>query len=378
MRQVGVVGVGMIPFGRYPDRAVPDLGREAVLAALADYGGDPRRIGAAYCGSVYSGMMTGQRILRDLGLTGRPVTNVENACSSGSTAFRQAYLAIAHGEVDVALAMGVERLSRLGGGTIPLDEDDWNVQQGFVMPAIYALRARRYLDQYGWGVEALADVAVKNRGHAAHNPYAQFRDPVTREQVLASRPVAEPLTLMQCCPTGDGAAAAVLCALDAAGGGPRPVRVLASALTSGRLETGPDDITVAEITVRTAAEAYRQAGLGPDDLSLAELHDAFTISELMYYEALGLCRPGEAPRLLRDGVTRLGGRRPVNPSGGLLAKGHPLGATGMAQIVESVWQLRGAAGPRQVDGARVALTHCTGGGISGLDHGACTIHILAA
>jgi benzoylsuccinyl-CoA thiolase BbsB subunit len=368
----------MIRFGKYPQATLADLARPAVLAALADAGVERRSVQAAFCGTALGGMLAGQRVLKTLGLTGLPVVNVENACSSSAAAFREAWAAIASGQYDVALVIGVEKLTKFGGGTLPLEEEDWEVSHGLTMPALYAMRANRYMHEYDLAVEQLAAVAVKAKAHATLNPHAQFRKTVTLEEVLASKPVAEPLTLYQCCPTGDGAAALVLCAASEAGRyAGQPIRVLASELASGKFTGGFRDMTSPEITVRGAAEAYEQAGLGPQDIDVAEVHDAFTIAELMYYEALGFCGRGEAARLLADGSTSLGGRVPVNPSGGLLSKGHPIGATGAAQMVEIVWQLRGTCGPRQVEGAHVGLTHATGGGISGLDHGACAIHIFA-
>jgi benzoylsuccinyl-CoA thiolase BbsB subunit len=205
-----------------------------------------------------------------------------------------------------------------------------------------------------------------------------MRKTTTVEEVLGSRPIADPLTLFQCCPTGDGAAAAIVCAREVADRfDATPISIRASGLHSGRYTPGHRDMATAEITVGTARDVYEQAGIGPEDLDVVELHDAFTIAELMYYEALGLCGPGEAPGLLRRRDTSLGGSIPVNPSGGLLAKGHPIGATGTAQLVEVVRQLQGRCEDRQIEGARVGLIHATGGGISGLDHGACSIHILA-
>jgi benzoylsuccinyl-CoA thiolase BbsB subunit len=322
-------------------------------------------------------MMAGQRILGRIGLTGIPVTNVENACSSSSTALRQGVMAIRSGECDVVLVIGVEKLTKFGGGTLPLEEEDWEVRQGLVMPALYAMRAQRYMHEFGLTREQLAKVAVKNRGHGTMNPDAQLKKAVTLDEVLSSRPIADPFTLLQCCPTGDGAAAIVLCASSvAAQFRSDPVRVAASDLTSGHYMSGHRDMTSPEITMRGAKEAYEEAGLGPEDINVVELHDAFTIAELLYYEAFGFCARGEAARLLESGQTSLGGRTPFNPSGGLLAKGHPIGATGAAQVVEIVRQLRGEAGARQVPKAKVGMTHATGGGISGFDHGACSIHIF--
>lgn len=245
------------------------------------------------------------------------------------------------------------------------------------MPALYAMRAQRYLHDHDLSTDVLADVSVKNRSHGLLNPIAKFCKPATREEVLASRMVAEPLTLLQCCPAVVDGAAAVVLSTRSTCGQAAPIRVRASVVQSGIFETAPVDMTEAEITARTAGLAYEQASLGPEDLDVLEVHDAFTISELLYYEALGLCSRGEAADLLASGATALGGRTPVNPSGGLLAKGHPPGATGVAQIVEICEQLQGRAGKRQVREARVGLTQVTGGGISGVDHAACSIHILS-
>lgn len=378
MSGASIIGVGMVPFGKFPNRTVVDLAWPAVKAAIADAGIDPRRIQAAFCGTTFGGMMTGQRVLGQIGLSGIPITNIENACSSSSTALRQGVAAIRSGQHDVVLVLGVEKLTKFGGGVLPLELEDWDVSQGMMMPALYAMRAQRYIHDYGLTKEQLAQVSVKNRRHGSLNPDAQMREPVTVEQVLNSRPVADPFTLLQCCPTGDGAAAIVLVSDKlAAQVGRAPIRVLASDLTSGRFTPGYRDMTIPEITVRGAHEAYEEAGLGPDDIDVAEVHDAFSIAELLYYEAFGFCGRGEAGRMIADGETALGGRLPVNPSGGLLAKGHPIGATGAAQVVEIIRQLRGEAGPRQVEGAKVGLSHATGGGITGFDHGACAIHIFA-
>jgi len=241
------------------------------------------------------------------------------------------------------------------------------------------MRAQRYLHEHGHTVRDLAAVAVKSRRHGALTPYAQFRQPTTLEEVLASRPIADPLTLMQCCPTGDGAAAVVIGPADSRH---RPVHdrvaVLGSHLASGKYVSGFRDMTVPEITVRCAGELYEEIGVDPRDLDVLECHDAFTIAELLYYEALGLCGRGEAPSMLHGGVTSLGGRNVVNPSGGMLSKGHPVGASGVAQIVEIARQLQGRCGARQVEGAKLGLTHVTGGGTAGFDHGACCIHVFGS
>lgn len=379
LRPVKVMGTGIVPFRKYPGRPVALIARPAVNEAIAESGLARSQIEAIYCGSALAGWMTGQRIARETGLSGVPVVNVENACSSSATAFHEAVVAIGSGVIDRALVVGVEKLSALGGGTLPLDGEDVEVSNGMVMPALYAMRAARYLHDHGHTARDLAAVSVKSRAHASLTPYAQFREPVTVEQVLASRPIADPLTLMQCCPTGDGAAALILGpADDRTPTGHPGIAVLGSHLASGRYVSGFRDMTVPEITVRCSTEIYQESGIDPRDLDVLECHDAFTIAELLYYEALGLCRPGEAPRLLHDGTTSLGGRNVVNPSGGLLSKGHPVGASGAAQIVEIVRQLQGRAQRRQVEGARLGLSHVTGGGTAGFDHGACCIHIFGS
>jgi acetyl-CoA acetyltransferase len=377
VKTVSVIGVGMIPFGKYPDTHIADLGWPAVKAALKDAAIDGKRIEAVYSGTARGGAMLGQRIMGRIGLAGLPIVNVENACSSSSSALAQAVIAVGSGAYDVVLVLGVEKLTTFGGGTLPLDEDDWEVHLGLTMPALYAMRAQRYMHDYGVTPAQIAGVSVKNRQNGAQNPEAQMRKEVTLAEVLSSRMIADPFTLLQCCPTGDGAAAIVL-ASDRVARQFRadPIAVRASHLTSGRFMAGFRDMTSPEITVRGAAECFEEAGLGPEDIDVAEVHDAFSIAELLYYEAFGFCPRGEGAALLASGATRIGGRIPVNTSGGLLAKGHPVGATGAAQVVEIVRQLRGQAGPRQVEGARIGLSHATGGGISGFDHGACSIHIF--
>ncbi len=378
MREVAIIGVGMIKMGKFPDRMLSSMGREAVLLAMKDAGVQRGDIQAAYSGTLHGGSLLGQRIFKDLGMTGMPINNMENACSSGSSALREGWLGVASGLYDMVIAVGSEKLSALGGGTLPLEKEDLEVSQGMVMPALYAMRARRYMHDFNATKEDLAKVVVKSRRNASLNPLAQMTQPTTVEEVLNSRMIADPITLFQCCPTGDGAGAAVLCSLEKARKYTRhPILIKASVLVSGKFEPGFRDMTTPEITVRGSKLAYEMAGLGPKDIDVAEVHDAFSIAELLYYEALGFCGRGEAPRLLEEGATSIDGRIPVNPSGGLISKGHPVGATGLAQVTELVWQLRGQAGPRQVKDAKVAMTHCTGGGIYGLDHGACSIHILA-
>jgi benzoylsuccinyl-CoA thiolase BbsB subunit len=377
MSNVYVIGTGMIPFGKFPDRTLAEIGWPSLREAILEAGVAPHSIDAIYCGTALGGMLAGQRVAKAVGLSGMPIVNVENACSSSSSALAQAYTAIACGRFDTIAVIGVEKLTKFGGGTLPLEKEDWEVNQGMVMPALYAMRANRYMHEHGLTERQLAQVSVKAHDHGALNPLAQIRKRVTLEEVMQARPVAGPFTLWHCCPTGDGSAAVILASENVAKKvKPDAVRVAASEVTSGKYTNGYRDMTTAELTVRGAHEAYEMAGIGPEDVDVAEIHDAFTIAELMYYEAFGFSTKGEAYALLDSGATSLGGRIPVNPSGGLLSRGHPVGATGAAQAVEIVRQLEGRAGKHQVEGAKVGVTHATGGGMAGFDHGACSIHIF--
>lgn len=378
LQDVYVVGIGMVPFGKHKETPLSELAAGAIQAALLDAGFSGDELGAAYMGTQWGGSMVGQRALKHTGLLGMPIINVENACSSGSTALHLAKSAVATGLHEAVLVIGGDKLSTQGG-PLPRHPEDFDGSLGMSPPALYATRARRYMHEYGATDADFALVCVKNRNHAVHNDKALFQAATSVDEVLSSRLVCDPLTLLQCCARADGAAAVVVANESwARKARHAPARILASQLCSGKYRGDFRDMTTPEITVRCAAKAYREAGLTPADIHLAEVHDAFSVAEMLYYEALGFCRPGEAKHLLREGATTIGGRLPVNTSGGLIAKGHPPGATGVAQIVEAVEQLRGHSGKRQVKGARRALTHCTGGGVSGLDHGACTIHILAS
>lgn len=374
-----IAGVAMTRFTRH-EASMQDLAQTAVLGAVADAGIELPDVEAIYACNVFGGMALGQVLMRDLNLDGQSIYNVENACASSATGVHLACHALAAGVYDTVVVYGVEKLTANGGGTIPLQRNDYMTElyarAGLALPAVYAMRATRYLEEFGVNADVLGGVSVKNRRHGALNPYAQTRSVVSLDEVMDSRMVFDPLTLLQCCPSAVDGAAALVLTRNKPSNRARPVRVLASSVQSGRLETGCDDILAAEITVRAAKKAYEQAGVKPADLNVIELHDAFSIAELIYYNALGLCERGEAHDLLASGATALGGRIPVNPSGGLLAKGHPLGATGVAQMVEAVWQLEGRADDRQVPGASLALTQCTGGGIAGVDHAASAVHIL--
>lgn len=380
MKEVYIIGVGMIPFGKFPGTTVTDMACRAYLDAVKDAGIDPRRIEAAFIGHVRQpgqGAMVGQRIMREAGITGIPVLNVENICSSGSSALWCAFGLIASGQYDLALVIGVEQLSTLGRGVLPPRQEDLEGLQGMILPSYFAMVARRHMAEYGTTIEQLARISVKNHKNGSLNPYAQYQKEVTLEEIYQAPMVADPLTVLHCCPTGDGAAAAILCSEKVVKQyTAEPIQIAASVLTSGTYHEGWRDLTTNDQTRRAARKAYEMAGVGPDDLDLVELHDCFTIAELFHYENLGLCPKGEGGRLIDTGQTELTGRIPVNPSGGLLAKGHPLGATGVAQIVEIVRQLRGRAGKRQIPKASVGLAHCVGGVVDGLDLGACTVHIL--
>ncbi|HLE38236.1 MAG TPA: thiolase family protein [Acidimicrobiia bacterium] len=378
MTKVHVIGVGMTRFGKHPDRNAADLGAQALLEAISDAGIDPRLIEAAYCGHVFQGMVTGQRILAQVGLAGLPLSNVENACSSGATAIREASLAIRAGEHDVVAAVGTEHLTTRFAGALTPDPGDPEAAVGATMPAVYAMRARRYMAETGMTREQLARVAVKNRKNAAANPLAHFRKEITVAEVLASRPIADPLNLLDCSPVTDGAAAAILVSDRVAKrlGGGRTVRLAASTLLTGSVETEPTSMTFEPLTRKTAEAAYERAGIGPDEVDFAEVHDCFSIAEVLRVEGLGLFPQGEYPGAVERGEADIGGRLPINSSGGLIGKGHPLGGTGVAQVVELVRQLRGEAGDRQIPHPRIGLAHCRGGKAVGIEGAACTVQIL--
>jgi benzoylsuccinyl-CoA thiolase BbsB subunit len=353
---------------------VEELGRQAIHAALRDSGIDPHRLPVAYCGHSHQGRVAGQRALKQAGIVGIEVVNVENACAGGSTSFRQAYIAVASGLYDLALAVGMEKV---GSGLLPSNEEDLDALQGRVLPGHYAVKAMRHMREFGTTVEQLAMVSVKSHRNAVLNPLAQYQEEVTLEQVLTSRLVADPLTLLQCCPTGDGAAAAILGSKQEAEKASHPrVRVAGSAVRSGGFMGSGKDILSSPLTRETAKAAYDMASLGPEDIDVCECHDAFTIGEILHYENLGFCRRGEGGRLVQEGKTEINGSIPVNTSGGLLSKGHPLGATGIAQVFEVVQQLRGEAGKRQIRNPRVGLTHTMGGAIPELEAGACSVHVF--
>lgn len=403
MREVAVVGAGMTRFAKHIDRSMKDLAREAVAGALQSANVEKNALEAVAVGNAMAGLMTGQEcirgqvVLRDMGIGGIPVINTENACASAATAFHLAWLYVASGMYDVVMAIGMEKLfhedkqksfAALGSAIdvelmqqtlAEMDKAATGQEEGAgaeksrsLFMDFYAKCAREHMRAYGAKKEHFAKVAAKNHTHGSLNPHAQFQTPRTVEEVLASPVIAEPLTRMMCSPIGDGAAALILTSGDMAKKfTSKPVYVKASVLGSGK-DHNPDEPAITE---RIARKAYEMAGLGPEDIHVAEVHDASAPAELILCEELGFCKPGESRRLIDEGVTALGGRLPVNPSGGLLAKGHPVGATGVAQIAEIFWQLRGEAGKRQVADARVGLTE-NGGGLLRGEAAAVAVHIL--
>lgn len=380
MASVMVGGVGMIPFGKHVKRTVVDMSAEAAYLALKDAGMKPGEVemgffASAGAAALFGDVTVGQNVFWEVGINRIPVFNVENACTSGSTAFYLAYMAIAAGAIEAALVVGAEKLYVPNVGLLNSGASELDTRLGMVTPAGFALRAVRHALEFGTTPDQMARVAVKNRRHAMDNPLAQFRNPITVEEVLTAPMIVDPLTRLMCCPIADGAAAAVLCSPAVARRIGRAVNVLAAVYCTGSYEN-PQDLTHWETDYRACRMAYEKSGIGPEDLDVVECHDAFAIAEILHYEALGLCPEGEGGKLVLQGDVALGGKIPVNVSGGLLSRGHPPGATALAQVYEIVTQLRRVAGVRQVEGARVGLAHCMGGD-KAADAKSCTVIILS-
>lgn len=365
---VEIAGVGLHPFGRFGEKSVVDMGVEAVRSALAEAGVARNGFQAAYCGTVYSGVAGGHKVLTVLGMTGMPIMNIEAGCASGGAALILGVEAIAAGRCDTVLVFGMEKMPR---GIIRSSFfEPWREEAGLAAtPAYFALRAQRLMLESGVTREHLAQVSVKNHRHGVDNPYAMFRKAMTREAILNAQIVCDPLTLFMLCSPNEGAAAVVLRRAE----GERSGRVVvAGAALRSHLPgavlgehtplSGLSAEAVASPSELAARAAYEQAGIGPRDLDVVELQDTDSGRELLSYEELGLCEKGGAGAFLASGAPEMGGRLPVNPSGGLLSKGEPLGASGLGQIIELYWQLRGAAEKRQVEGAKVALAHTVGRG----------------
>ncbi|WAG81571.1 thiolase family protein [Metapseudomonas furukawaii] len=406
-----IAGVGITPFGKQPDRSVKDLVREAVTAALQDAGCEARDVQAIYFATAGQGAIEGQHMvageiaLKAMGITGIPVTNVENACASSSTALNAAQWYVAAGGGDICLVVGVDKLfSPDKEKSFAVFDGAWDVHTAhaqaevlralaprvqppadYVEPGrrsvfmdIYASLARLHMQSFGTTQRQIAAVAAKNHTHSMCNPMAQFQYPLTIDEVMAARAVSWPLTLPMCAPIGDGAAAAIVC--NEAGlrrlkslRRERAVRLHASVLRTAT-ERAPEDYAH-HLCHLAALEAYEKAGVGPQDMSLAEVHDATAFAEIQQTEALGFCAFGEGGPMAESGATTLGGRIPINVNGGLLSRGHPIGATGLAQVHEMVTQLRGEAGARQVEGARFAIAE-NGGGFNGVEEAVTCITIL--
>jgi acetyl-CoA acyltransferase len=380
-RKAYVVGVGMTRFERPGTRDwdYPDMVAEAGSAALRDAGIDFAEVQQVIAGYVFGDSCAGQRAVSELGLTGVPVHNVNNNCATGSSALVLARQAVEGGLADVAMAVGFERMQRgaiaatYADRAMPLERHLATIAAGHppeptpMAPQTFGMAGREHMERYGSTAEDFARVAEKNHRHSADNPHAQFRDVYTLQEVLASPVVHAPLTRLQCSPTSDGAAAAVLMSADAvdrAGRWDQAVEITAQSMVTDLPTSFVAGSAIAavgsDMTRRAARAVYEQSGLGPEDVDVIELHDCFSVNEVLTYEALGLAREGQGHRLAAEGATTYGGDVVVNPSGGLISKGHPLGATGLAQCSELVWQLRGEAGPRQVLDARVALQHNLG------------------
>jgi acetyl-CoA acyltransferase len=376
MSDVYVVGIDMIRFGRYPERTVAQLAAEASFMAFDDCGSSIKDVQALYSGNIGE-TMTGQRTLQLIGQTGIPVVNCTNACATGATAFREAWISIKAGLHDTVLCIGVEKMTagmlikkKVGNEPLPTE----GLIGSETMPAVFSMVGMEHSRKYGTTLEQFAKVSVKNHHHSTFNAKAMYQKETPLEEVLNSEMIAYPNTKLMCSVNVDGAAAAVLMSERKArerGLLKRAVRVRASALASdawSERNLAMQDVNT--VTRLAARSAYEMSGVDPKDLSMVELHDCFATAEILHYENLGLCAEGEGGRLIDSGETALGGRIPVNASGGLLSKGHPLGATGIANIYEVVTHLRGEAGQRQVAGARIGLTHVVGLG------SACAVHIL--
>jgi acetyl-CoA C-acetyltransferase len=382
MRDVLIAGIGSTTFGKHPDTAIQALAIGAANAAILDAGLDRSEIGALYLGNFVSGPLTGQEVLAGLvadglGLPQIPCTKVEGACASGGIAFRHAYLAVATGLCDAALAVGVEKMTHADSTTTTaalncaMDNRSDGIS-GLTFPGLFGLAWHIHAERYGTTRDQVSAVVTKNKANGLLNPLAQMGATVGRDEIVQSPLICDPLRLFDCCPTSDGAAAVLLVAGDRAGAVTSPrVRVKASAQTRGSARiAGHPDLCTFDATVAAAEAAYRQAGITAADVDFVELHDCFSIAEILDSEDLGLMPRGHGPAYAAEGRTRVDGDRPINPSGGLLSKGHPVGATGIGQIYESVLQLRGTH-PNQVRDARIGLTHNLGG--TGV---ACTVNIL--
>lgn len=380
MTETYIAGAGMVRFGKFPVEVTFErLAVGAARAAMRDANVVASNIEAVYVGHVFGGPVAGQRVATQLGLGGKPVSNHENYCASGATAIREASIAIKAGMHDVVLVIGAEKMTdRVAGGVMP-DPTDLDAINGMVMAANHGMSARRYMYDHGATREQIAAVAVKNHAHSVHNPYAQYQHPISLQQVLDARTIADPLGLYDCSPISDGAAAVVLCSpagLKQLGITTAP-RIAACALVSGSPVKTTNSINEEDVSRRAGEQAWEYSGYGPEDIDFVEMHDCFTIAEIVRLEGLGVVPTGEGAKWTENGDTSLGGKLPVNVSGGLLSRGHPVGATGVAQICELTWQLTDRAGNRQIEGANTGLAYCKGGTVSGTDGASVTALVVA-
>jgi len=409
MRDVYVIGVAHTRFGKFLERSIKSLTKEAVTGALNDAQVEKKDLEAAFFGNAMQGLVTGQEMarahvaLRNIGIQGIPILTCENVCATGSTAFHLAWQSVSGGHTDLALAAGAEKIYMEDtkkmfqnydtGQDMEIIEnlstkwaeeakafselEDKSGKPRSIAMDMYGTWCRRHMEQFGTTQEDLAFIASKNHNHSVHNPYAQYRKPMTVEEILAGRLVVYPLTAPMCSPVGDGGAAAVLCSSNYLKRlkEPRPVKILASVLGGGTDRPIEELFGPKHVSARLSKMAYEMAGVGPEDINLLEIHDATSMGELINFAGMRFCAWEEAIAVARTGETSLGGRRPVNLSGGLVSKGHPLGATGLGQIFEIVMQLRGEAGKRQVKGARIGMTE-NGGGFVGIEEASMTMHIF--
>lgn len=382
MRDVAIIGASQTKFGELWDISFRDLVAEAGLKAIEDAGIVGDDLDAMYVGNMSAGLFVGQEHIASLiadhsGLTPIPCARVEAACASGGLALRNGIMAVASGFHDVVISAGVEKMTDIVDPTPAIataSDQEWEAQQGVTFPSLYAMMARRHMYEYGTTREQLAMFSVINHKNASKNPLAQYQNKITVDQVLNSSKVADPLTLLDCSPVTDGAAGVILCpAEDAKKYTDTPIYVKAATQASGTLALhNRRDITTIDSTVNASRKAYKMAGVGPEDIDVAEVHDCFSINGILAVEDLGFVEKGKGGPAVEEGMTEMDGEIPVNPSGGLKARGHPLGATGIAQAAEIVKQLRGEAGKRQVEGAEIGMTHNIGG-----TGGTAVVHILS-
>lgn len=382
MRDVAIIGVSQTKFGELWEESFRDLITTAGMGAIEDANIEGADLEAMYVGNMSAGLFVQQEHIASLiadhaGLTPIPCARVEAACASGGLALRNGIMAVASGYHDIVISAGVEKMTDVVDPTPAIataSDQEWEAQQGVTFPSLYAMMARRHMYEYGTTREQLAMVSVINHKNASKNPLAQFPMEITVDSVLNSTMVADPLRLLDCSPVSDGAAAAILCpAEEAKKYTDTPIYIKASTQASGTIALHDrKDLTTIDATVHAAKKAYKMAGLEPKDIDAVEVHDCFSINGLLAVEDLGFVEKGKGGAAIEEGMTEIGGEIPVNPSGGLKARGHPLGATGIAQAAEIVWQLRGEAGKRQVDGAQIGMTHNIGG-----TGGTAAVHIFS-